>query len=180
MAHTTVLKKVVDDLQSALQSKDEELVAKGKALEASRAELASLSDDIDGLVKDLKDVEGISSKMESVRAKITELETARDELQLVADARDEGARLERVAAVVRSAAFRMKHRGLLRGWMTWASQHRRQQDEGRRARIFREAQQRLLKLEEERRKVRRTQCNARHAHHACHVCDVYVTYVTYM
>ena len=81
VAHTTVLKKVVDDLQSALQSKDEELVAKGKALEASRAELASLSDDIDGLVKDLKDVEGISSKMESVRAKITELETARDELQ---------------------------------------------------------------------------------------------------
>ena len=51
---------------------------------------------------------------------------------------------------------------------------------GKRARYIEEAQQRLLKLEEERRKVRRTPCNARHAHHACNVCDVYVTYVTYM
>ena len=71
--------------------------------------------------------------------------TARDELQLLVDARDETMRLAKIELIFRDALYRIKHKGLLRGWTTWAATHREHKEDQRRARIFREAQQRWMK-----------------------------------
>lgn len=71
--------------------------------------------------------------------------TARDELQLLVDARDETMRLAKIELISRDALYRIKHKGLLRGWTTWAATHRQHEEDQRRARIFREAQQRWMK-----------------------------------
>ena len=71
--------------------------------------------------------------------------TARDELQLLVDARDETMRLAKIELIFRDALYRIKHKGLLRGWTTWAATHRQHKADQRRARIFREAQQRWMK-----------------------------------
>ena len=54
-------------------------------------------------------------------------------------------RLAKIELIFRDALYRIKHKGLLRGWTTWAATHRQHKADQRRARIFREAQQRWMK-----------------------------------
>ena len=54
-------------------------------------------------------------------------------------------RLAKIELIFRDALYRIKHKGLLRGWTTWAATHREHKEDQRRARIFREAQQRWMK-----------------------------------
>ena len=101
------------------------------------------------LVKVRKDCEvrlaDADSKLNVMQKRMSDFQRERADFNLLVDARSEEERSKRVALIQRHAGYQVRNHQLNRGWKTWADQYKRYREEQRRAKVYREAQMRMMK-----------------------------------
>ena len=125
--------------RASIEERAEQAVDLGETVQALEAQLAEERE------LSSRKLDAAAEQLKELQLRLHALVAEKREREELLERQMEEERQGRIRALAESAAFRVQHAGLLRGWTTWVTQYRDARDEARRRKVMREVRARLHK-----------------------------------